>query len=498
MKQSKLFIVVGGLAGYFAYATLGGPEQQFTPITPVVADEPVTYAKHVAPILFENCASCHRPGEVAPFSLLTYEDAKKRARLIADVTQERLMPPWHADEGAEKFHDARQLSDAQIATLRRWAESGAPQGNPQDVPPLPRFTEGWQLGEPDFVADPGEDFTLEAEGRDVYRCFVVKTNFPEDRYVSAIEVRPGNRRVVHHLIAYLDTAGKARQRDEREPGPGYTSFGGPGFAPSGALGGWAPGNLARPTPLGIGWLLPKGADIILQVHYNKSGKVETDRTRMGLHFAKGPVDKRVRWLTIVNPLFRIPPGEANHTVRAVQFVPTDVTAHAIMPHMHLLGKSADITATLPDGTKKKLVNVPHWDFNWQQSYAFKEPVKLPKGTRIDLVSRYDNSTGNARNPSNPPREARWGEQTTDEMCLAFLLYTPDAERLTEGQDMGALPGDFAARGGRFGSPETAQAGRDFWKQLLAEFDKNQNGRLDPDERLAALQYIREVFGGAAQ
>ncbi len=459
------------------------------------ADAPPTYAKDIAPILFQNCAECHRPGEVAPFSLLSYEDAKKRARLMADATEQKLMPPWHADEGAEKFRDAHLLTAEQIALFRKWAEAGAPQGDPKETPPLPKFTEGWRAGEPDFIADPGEDYKLEAEGRDVYRCFVVKTNFDEDRYVSAIEVRPGNRKVVHHLIAYLDTSGRAQELDAKDPGPGYTSFGGPGFTPNGALGGWAPGNEAYPTAAGVGWLLPKGASIILQVHYHKSGKPETDRTRMGLHFVQGPVDKRVRWLTVVNPLFRLTPGETKQTVRAVQMVPVDSTVYAVMPHMHLLGKTADVTATLPDGTQKKLVGVPGWDFNWQQTYAFNEPVKLPAGTRIDLVATYDNSAENPRNPSTPPRPVTWGEQTTDEMCLAFLIYTPDGEQLTQGKSVGRLPGDFG--GGRGGGGDGEQLGA-FLKQMLKQFDKDGDGKLSPEERQEAWKYAQQIVGGAKE
>lgn len=481
---------------FYALASGIAPQNkpQFVPVAQ--ADAPPTYGKDIAPILFDNCVNCHRPGEVAPFSFLTYEDAKKRARLIAEVTEKRLMPPWHADEGAEKFRDAHVLTDAQIAILRKWAETGAAQGDPKDTPPLPKFTEGWQAGEPDFIADPGEDYTLAAEGRDVYRCFVVKTNFPEDRYISAIEVRPGNRKVVHHLIAYLDTSGRAQELDAKDPGLGYTSFGGPGFTPNGALGGWAPGNEANPTPDGVGWLLPKGASIILQVHYNKSGKVETDRTRMGLHFVKGPVDKRVRWLTVVNPLFRLPAGEKNHTVRAPQIVPVDSTVYGVMPHMHLLGKTADITATLPDGTTKKVVSVPNWDFNWQQTYTFKEPMKLPAGTRIDLVATYDNSADNPRNPSNPPRPVTWGEQTTDEMCLAFLLYTPDDEHLTQGKSVGGLPGDFGGGGQGNGAGGDGQQLGAFLKQMLKQFDKDGDGKLSPEERQEAWKYAQQIVGGA--
>lgn len=499
MKKWPLLIAAPVL--YAAVGNLVPQNATHTALVPMAssvayADAPPTFNKDIAPILFSNCSSCHRPGEVAPFSLLSYEDAKKRARLIADVTAQKLMPPWHADEGREKFRDAHLLTDEQIALFRKWAESGTPQGEPKDLLPLPKFTDGWRTGDPDYIADPGEDYTLAAEGNDVYRCFVVKTNFPEDRYVSSIEVRPGNRKVVHHLIAYLDTSGRAQELDAKDPGPGYTSFGGPGFTPNGALGGWAPGNEAYPTPAGVGWLLPKGASIILQVHYHKSGKAETDRTRMGLHFVNGPVDKRVRWLTVVNPLFRIPPGEEKHTVRAVQMVPVDSTVYAVMPHMHLLGQSADVTATLPDGTTQKLVSVPRWDFNWQQTYAFNEPIKLPAGTRIDLVSTYNNAADNPRNPSDPPRPVTWGEQTTDEMCLAFLLYTPDGEHLTEGKNVGRLPGDFGG-GERGGGGDGAQLGG-FIRQMLKQFDKDGDGKLSPEERAEAWKYAQQIMGGAKQ
>jgi hypothetical protein len=487
MRSRRLLcsLCPAAIAGLIGYAALiaGTPstasraaEKPATPAVVAPSARPggtLTFSKDVAPILMNNCASCHRLGEVAPFPLLSYEDAKKRARQIALVTERRLMPPWKADSHGE-FQDERRLTEEQIGVLRRWAEAGAPEGKAADLPPAPKFTEGWQLGEPDVVIEPDAPYALAAEGEDVYRCFVVPTKYAEDRYIAALEVRPDNRRVVHHLIAFLDTSGAARQLDAKDAGPGYTAFGGVGFAPSGALGGWAPGNLPRRLPEGVGILLPKGADIVLQVHYHKSGKPETDRTRMGLYFAKGPVEKRVRVLPVVGLPLRIPPGAADHVVQGRMPILANITVLSVMPHMHLIGREMTVTATLPDGAEKRLVHVPDWDFNWQTTYAFKEPLKLPAGSRIGLSARYDNSEKNPRNPNQPPRLVTWGEQTNDEMCIAFVSYTADAERLTQGVTAPGLLPEFGARNGS--RP---------LQQLIRQFDKNGDGRLDEEERRAA-------------
>lgn len=404
-----------------------------------------TFNKDIAPVLFQNCSPCHRPGEVAPFSLLNFSDAQKHGKTMAKVTRQRYMPPWKAEPGFGEFHDARYLSDAQVALFSQWVEAGMPQGKPTDLPAAPHFTEGWTLGEPDVVFEPTETYNLEAEGRDVYRCFVIPSKYTEDKYVAAMEVRPGNRAVVHHVIAYLDTSGKARELDAADPGPGYTTFGGVGFLPAGSLGGWAPGNFPRLLPDGVGTYFPKNSDIILQVHYHKSGKPETDRTRIGLYFCKKPVDKRQRVFPLANRNINIPAGESNYVLHASLPIIFNVTLQSVMPHMHLVGKEMTVTATLPDGTEKPLIKISDWDFNWQNTYRFKEPISLPRGSRLDLVARYDNSEGNLRNPSNPPRPVRRGEQTTNEMCMAFLNYTVDSEHLTKGEMIRGLPDGFGAR-----------------------------------------------------
>ncbi|MBI3875473.1 MAG: ascorbate-dependent monooxygenase [Verrucomicrobia bacterium] len=392
----------------------------------------LTFTKDIAPIVWNNCVSCHRPGEVAPFTLASFADVAKRAKTICSVIDQHAMPPWKAEPGLQHYRDERILTGEQIGLIKQWADEGAREGNASDLPPLPKFTDGWKLGEPDLVLEMPEEYHLAAEGRDVYRCFVLPTGIADDKWLAAVEIRPGNRRVVHHVIIHFDTTGKARELDARDPGPGYSAGGGVGFVSGGQIGGWAPGNEPRRTPDGVGRLLPKNADIVLQVHYNKSGKPETDRTKMGIYFTKGAVDKR--WHTFpVAARLNIPAGESDYIVRNSIPVPKDVTLHSVMPHMHLVGREIKVTATLPDGTELPLVHVPQWDFGWQMTYAFAEPVKLPSGSRVNLEAHYDNSAHNPRNPHNPPRAMHWGEQTTDEMCLAYLNYTYDHESLTQGR-----------------------------------------------------------------
>jgi hypothetical protein len=405
-----------------------------------------TYGGEVAAIIQSNCSNCHRPGEVAPFSLLTYEDSRKRAKQIAAVVKSSFMPPWKADSHGE-FEDERRLTEDQIATLVAWSDSGAPAGNLKEAPPIPKFPAGWKLGEPDKIVGLSEPYSVDADGRDVYRCFVLPSGLDQDKYVSALEVRPGNRTIVHHVIAYLDSSGAARKLDEKDPGLGYgTHGGGPGFLPSGFLGGWAPGNEPRRLPAGIGNSLPKGSDIVLEVHYSKSGKPEKDQTTVGLYFSKEPISKRVRMMPVINPFFKIPAGAANHEVTAMMPVLQDVTVLNVTPHMHLLGKDMKLVALKPDKSEQKVVNVPAWDFNWQTTYVYKQPMKLPSGSRINLTAHYDNSTSNPRNPNTTPRDVTWGEQTRDEMCIAFLGYTVDSENLLTGQAV-----EDQRRGGRIRS-----------------------------------------------
>ena len=398
---------------------------------PAFAETP-TFDRDIAPIVFKNCAVCHRPGEVAPFSLLEYRDVSKRAKQIARVTTEKIMPPWKAEPGFGEFANDRHLTPEQIALFRDWAAASTPEGNAADLPPVPQFADTWTLGKPDVVLEPDEDYELSAEGPDIYRCFVIPSKFTEDHFIRALEVQPGNRKVVHHVIVHYDTSGRARELDAQDPGPGYTSFGGVGFRSGGMIGGWAPGNYPSLLPDGIGRLVPKGADLVVQVHYHKSGKPEKDRTKIALYFAHGTVDKRIRAFPVAKLLLRIPAGESNYVVHASLPVKLDATLYRVTPHMHLLGKDMKVTATLPDGTVVPLVHVSNWDFNWQTGYELKTPLHLPRGSRVDIEAHYDNSSANPLNPNNPPKTVTWGEQTTDEMCLAFLSFTLDREHLAQG------------------------------------------------------------------
>jgi hypothetical protein len=382
-------------------------------------DEPVkvTFNKHIAPILFKNCSSCHRPGEVAPFSLLNYRDAAKRAKQIAAVTKSRYMPPWKPEPGHGEFHDARRLTDQEIDLITRWAESGTLEGPPADLPPTPKFTDGWQLGEPDLILTMPEPFTVKAEGPDIYQVFVVPIDNPTDKFISGFEFRPGNRRVVHHSILFLDNNGAARRKDAADPDVGYRSFGGVGFLPTGAIGGWAPGAFPRFLPDGVANVIKKGSDLVIQMHYHPSGKTETDQARVGIYFAKNPPKKMVTGIPMIQRHLNIPAGEKRYQVTASFTVPIDVQAIGITPHMHLLGREMKVTAYLPDTTLQPMIWIKDWNFNWQDQYLYSKPVRLPKGTRLVMEAYYDNSSDNPRNPNNPPKPVMWGEQTTDEMAF---------------------------------------------------------------------------------
>jgi hypothetical protein len=394
------------------------------------ASETVTYSEHVAPIVQQRCQGCHRPGEHAPFALLTYRDVYERRDDIRDAVSARAMPPWKPVPGIGEFLHSRRLTTYEHDTLLRWIDAGAPEGDRAKLPPPRLFPDGWALGTPDHVVEMAAPYTVAARAGDVYRCFVVPTTFAEDRWVTKAEFAPGNRKLVHHVLTYLDTSGTAEMFDRAEPGPGYTCFGGPRFLPVGGLGGWAPGAMPHRMPDGAGMLLPAGARVVVQMHYNNgSAESRTDRTRIGLHFARAPIDKRVHSIPVLDQTFTIPAGARRHEVRAMRWISQDAHLIAISPHMHLLGREMTVTATYPDGTVKPLISIDDWDFHWQGTYDYAQPVALPGGTRIDMTAVFDNSPDSPRQPSRPPRAVRWGDGTTDEMAIVFLRVTIDAERL---------------------------------------------------------------------
>ncbi len=446
-------VLAGSQVAHPVLNSVGCAIRRATPAPAATKAGVPTYASDIAPILRTRCEGCHHEGEVAPFSLTNYAQASAWAADLKKYTQNRQMPPWKAEAGYGEFTDThnRVLSQAEIDLIARWADGGAPQGRPEAAPAPNRFSKGWRLGTPDLVLQPEKEFHLGADGEDVYRNFVVKTNFNEDRYVSGVEVRAGNASVVHHVIAYIDglptRSGYASDKlegREHDGQPGFTSFGGPGFNPTGMLAGWAPGNDPYLLPTGVANLVPKGSRIVIQVHYHKDGKPETDLTKIGIHFCKSTVDKIVAGGVSINFAFQIPPGAERYEAKGLwvtninsgrpdftqQTLTSDQHILAVTPHMHLLGKEMRVWATLPDGTEKPLVWIKDWDFNWQMTYFLKEPIAAPKGTKINMVAYYDNSAKNTKNPNRlHPTTVGWGESTTDEMCIAFVTTTKDSEHL---------------------------------------------------------------------
>jgi hypothetical protein len=397
---------------FLAVAAVFAPPQQ------------ATFSETIAPILYENCVTCHRPGEAAPFSLITYEDVKKRGRLIATVTKSRYMPPWHAAHGFGEFKEERRLTDEQIAAIAGWVADGMPEGDPSKMPKVPSFTEGWHLGKPDLILQMSTAFEVPANGPDIYRNFVVPTNLTEDRWVRAIEFRPGARKAVHHVLFGYDANGQVRKLDGVDGKPGYSTTMGGNFtnpANSGSLGGWAAGNTPELLPEEFALALPKGSDIVLQMHFHPTGKPETERSVIGIYFSDKPPLRNLTGVELP-PLFgfgagiNIPAGQSDYTITDSLTLPVDAQAFGVFVHAHYVAKEMKATATLPDGTVRPLIWIPDWDFNWQDVYTFKSLVSLPTGTRIDVRVTYDNSAGNPRNPSNPPKTVLWGEQTSDEMA----------------------------------------------------------------------------------
>jgi hypothetical protein len=423
--------------------------------------EPPTFHRDVEPILQRHCQDCHRPGQVAPFSLLSYQQARKRAEDIASVTEDRSMPPWHASttEGGP-FRGVRVLRPSELETLAAWSQAGCPEGKTEDAPSQKRWTSDWALGKPDLVLQVNEAYEVVASGGDEHRVFVIPSGLTEGHWISATDFKPGNPRVVHHILSAFDVTGRAKSLDQADPKPGYKTFVGYGqlpnglpFLPSGNLGGWAPGKMPNHLPKGVGRYLPAHADVLLQVHYHKNGKPETDASQIGLYFAKGPIQKQLKGGMVLpprpgllaRPELRIPSGDANYEVKGRWTAGFDAHLLAVIPHMHWLGKNFLLQAVLPGGARQTLLKVDHWDFNWQDTYEFTTPVALPKGSRLEMLAHFDNSAANPRNPSQPPIEVRWGEQTTDEMCIGFLQLTRDDEHLESRSPGATILGMGASR-----------------------------------------------------
>jgi len=441
-----LMIALTGVAGWLRSADAGRVQSQ--------RRAEVTFNKDVAPIFFQHCVSCHRPGEAAPMSLLTYREARPWARAIREKVVTRQMPPWHADPRVNEFVNDRRLGQKEIATIVAWADQGAVEGAPQDLPPQPRFVEGWRAGEPDVVIALPEEFTVPAEGPDEYHYFDTPTNFTEDKWVQAAEVKPGNRKAVHHATVFVvppkqpikESAGSTTKIDPDswkkyvydsghllhllpetpiyDDGCSLPEGGNwPGLKPDEGpqVGVYLPGKGPDIRPPGYAVKVPAGASLRFQVHYTKTGQPEKDRTRIGLVFAKGPVKRQVKRVEIWNNLFKIPPFAGNHRVTSCYTFDHAVEALSFTAHMHYRGKDMKVEAFYPDGRREVVFSAPNYSFNWQTTYVLKRSHPFPKGTRIFTVAHFDNSAKNKLNP-DPSKTIRWGEPSGEEMMGLWIEY----------------------------------------------------------------------------
>jgi mono/diheme cytochrome c family protein len=468
MKQTRITLIVVLICGA---ALLALPVSHATQTKS--AAKQVTFTKDVAPIFFKHCVECHRAGEAAPFSTLAYKDVRPWARSIREKVVNRTMPPWHADPRFGSFSNDRRLTEQEINTIAAWVDGGAKEGDPRDLPPAPEFTDGWAIGKPDMVINMPEEFALEASGPDEYQYFAVDPGFTEDKYVQMAEARPGNRKIVHHILAFIQPAPKdqsaqmskaeieeLRAKWERESilyrdgalmrtkadapvfndgcelengGAGATRDGSRGTRSIDELGtlltGFAPGMNPWIWEPGTIKKIPAGSKIVFQMHYSKaSGKPEKDRSMLGLVFARQKPKRELITQLIANNYFLVPPGASSHRVTACWTAPADIHLTAVLPHMHVRGKAMEIKAFYPDGRRETLLAVPDFDFSWQTVYYFRQPPAIPKGTRLLVTGWFDNSAKNRFNP-DPTKAVRWGEPTYDEMMVGFIDYTVDRQPL---------------------------------------------------------------------
>ncbi len=420
----------------------------------------VTFTKDVAPILFKSCAECHKPDDIAPFSVLSFKDVRPWAKSIKEKVVTREMPPWHADPHFGQFENESRLTQSEIDIITAWVDGGAKEGSPKDLPPAPKFESTWEIGKPDVVLSMPNEFELPAKGADDYIYIRVPTGFTEDKWIQSAEFRPGNRKVVHHAVVFIESPMMFKMAQDQakkdngnvnnpisviqgqrsrwmyldgtvnrtKPEAPVTNDGCEGNRGGGGGGGsmllsaYAPGRNADVYPSGTAKKIPAGSNLIFQMHYSKTtGKPEKDRTSMALVFAKQPVEKMVETLLVVNDLFAIPAGAENHEAKACLTLRRDAELLNYMPHMHVRGKAMKYEAVLPDGKRETLLNIPAYDFNWQTLYKLKQPVALPKGSKLMVTGWFDNSAKNKNNP-DPTKTVRFGEPTYDEMLVGFVDY----------------------------------------------------------------------------
>ena len=401
----------------------------------------VTFNKDIAPIIYRNCSSCHRPGEAAPFPLLSYQDVLKKGKTIGEVTASRLMPPWKAEPASYAYRDERRLKQEEIGLIQAWLNAGMPEGNAADRPEPPKFASGWRLGEPDLIVEMPAAYHVPAEGPDIYRNIAVPLGLAEDQWITAIDMRPSARAVVHHVLYFADGNGRVHLRPQQGTEPGFS-----GMRAGGAsipLGGWAVGAQPHFFPEGLALRVPKGSDLVVQYHFHPTGKPEAEKSLIGLYFAKQAPDRTLTRIQLPPhySMFSgldIPAGEKDFVIRDSYTLPVAVDGVGVSAHAHYVAKQLKMTAVLPDGQVRTMLLIKDWDFAWQDRYFFQQFVPLPKGTRLESEIHWDNSAANPHNPSSPPVRVRWGEESKDEMGSISLIAVAHEE-----SERAALQGDIA-------------------------------------------------------
>ena len=403
----------------------------------------MTFTREIAPIVFQNCSPCHRPGGSGPFDLLSYDDVKNRGQLIVAVTQNRFMPPWQPEPGYGEFIGERRLNDEQMEALQQWVAQGSLEGDPADLPRVPNWPTGWLLGPPDLTVTMPRPYTLAAEGgaagTDIFRTFVLPVPLESMRYVRALELRPGNPKVVHHIVGGVDPTPRSRQRDRQDQTPGFDGMRSAQTArpPGGHILVWTPGKVPTEYSEGLAWGLQEGTDLVLELHMQPSGRPEPVQPSVGLYFSDEAPTKTPFILILGSVAIDIPAGKKEHRIEDSYVLPVDVQVTSLYPHAHFLGKEMEVYARLPDGSRRWLINIKDWDFNWQDDYVYAEPVSLPRGTRLTMRFSYDNSADNVRNPHNPPRRVVYGPNSFDEMGEVWIqMLTRD------GNDRATLQSDY--------------------------------------------------------
>jgi tetratricopeptide (TPR) repeat protein len=376
----------------------------------------VTFSRDIAPIVFDACVACHRSGGPGPFPLTTYDEVRRRATQIAQVTRNRFMPPWKVEPGIGHFVGQRLLSDAEIGKIDQWTKTGTPEGEPKALPVVPKFADGWLLGKPDLVVKPEAAFSLPAQQTDAFRIFAIRLPVTKRTYVTGIEFHPGNARAVHHANIRIDRTPSTRRLDEADPLPGYDGLM-PRTAeyPDGHFLGWTPGQIAPLVQPELAWTLEPGSDLVVQLHMQPTGAVEEVLPEVGLYFSDRTPEKTPTILRLGSQGIDIPAGESHYVISDSYVLPVDVQLLAIQPHAHYRAKDIRGVATLPDGSSRLVMHIKDWDFRWQHVYREETPIRLPKGTRLSMEYTYDNSASNVRNPELPPTRVFWGQRSRDEM-----------------------------------------------------------------------------------